>query len=105
MLELVIEPVALGPINRAVVNIENPLFATSDVVLVIITAVVLGGSSICGGQGAVLGTFLACLVRGFLLIGMTASMAMAQDAKTAFIPKLTGVGPFESGGAGAPEKT
>lgn len=36
-----------------------------------------------------------------LTVGLSASMAMAQDAKIAFIPKLTGVGFFESGGAGA----
>ncbi|MEZ5767176.1 MAG: autoinducer 2 ABC transporter substrate-binding protein LsrB [Paracoccaceae bacterium] len=36
-----------------------------------------------------------------LTVGLSAGMAMAQDAKVAFIPKLTGVGFFESGGAGA----
>ena len=36
-----------------------------------------------------------------LSVGLSAGMAMAQDAKIAFIPKLTGVGFFESGGAGA----
>ncbi len=36
-----------------------------------------------------------------LTVGLSAGMAMAQDAKIAFIPKLTGVGFFESGGAGA----
>ncbi|HCQ65559.1 MAG TPA: autoinducer 2 ABC transporter substrate-binding protein LsrB [Rhodobacteraceae bacterium] len=43
----------------------------------------------------------ALTIAGALSIGMAASMAMAQDAKIAFIPKLTGVGFFESGGAGA----
>lgn len=36
-----------------------------------------------------------------LTVGLSAGMTMAQDAKVAFIPKLTGVGFFESGGAGA----
>ena len=38
-----------------------------------------------------------------LSVGLSAGVAMAQDAKIAFIPKLTGVGFFESGGKGAME--
>lgn len=44
----------------------------AEALLNIITAVVLGGSSIYGGQGSVLGTFLAGLVLGFLRQGLLA---------------------------------
>ncbi|MDV7143994.1 autoinducer 2 import system permease LsrD [Tropicimonas sp. TH_r6] len=44
----------------------------SEALLNIITAVVLGGSSIYGGQGSVLGTFLAGLVLGYLRQGLLA---------------------------------
>jgi AI-2 transport system permease protein len=44
----------------------------SEALLSIITAVVLGGSSIYGGQGSVLGTLLAGLVLGFMRQGLLA---------------------------------
>lgn len=44
----------------------------SEALLNIITAVVLGGSSIYGGEGSVLGTFLAGLVLGYLRQGLLA---------------------------------
>ncbi|GKY89109.1 ABC transporter permease [Sinisalibacter aestuarii] len=44
----------------------------AEALLNIITAVVLGGSSIYGGQGSVLGTFLAGLVLGYLRQGLLA---------------------------------
>ena len=44
----------------------------SEALLAIITAVVLGGSSIYGGQGSVLGTLLAGLVLGFMRQGLLA---------------------------------
>jgi len=44
----------------------------SEALLGIITAVVLGGSSIYGGQGSVLGTLLAGLVLGFMRQGLLA---------------------------------
>lgn len=44
----------------------------SEALLPIITAVVLGGASILGGSGTVLGTFLAGLVVGFLRQGLLA---------------------------------
>ena len=39
--------------------------------LPIITAVVLGGTSIYGGKGNVLGTALAALIIGFMKFGLT----------------------------------
>ena len=44
----------------------------SEALLGVITAVVLGGSSIYGGQGSVLGTLLAGLVLGFMRQGLLA---------------------------------
>lgn len=44
----------------------------SEALLNIITAVVLGGTSIQGGSGSILGTFLAGLVLGFLRQGLLA---------------------------------
>lgn len=44
----------------------------SEALLPIITAVVLGGASILGGNGTVLGTFLAGLVLGYLRQGLLA---------------------------------
>ena len=43
----------------------------SDLTLPIITAVVLGGTSIYGGKGNVLGTALAALIIGFMKFGLT----------------------------------
>ena len=44
----------------------------SEALLPIITAVVLGGASILGGSGTVIGTLLAGLVVGFLRQGLLA---------------------------------
>lgn len=43
----------------------------SDLTLPIITAVVLGGTSIYGGKGNVIGTALAALIIGFMKFGLT----------------------------------
>ena len=58
----------------------------ADALLNIITAVVLGGSSIYGGQGSVLGTFLAGLVLGFLRQGLLA-LGITSDV----VPVIVGV--------------
>ena len=58
----------------------------SEALLSIITAVVLGGSSIYGGQGSVLGTLLAGLVLGFMRQGLLA-LGITSDV----IPVIIGV--------------
>ncbi|SOC08032.1 ABC transporter permease [Rhodobacter maris] len=58
----------------------------AEALLNIITAVVLGGSSIYGGQGSVLGTFLAGLVLGFLRQGLLA-LGISSDV----VPVIVGV--------------
>ncbi|GAK14200.1 autoinducer 2 (AI-2) ABC transport system, membrane channel protein LsrD [Geomicrobium sp. JCM 19039] len=45
----------------------------SDAILPVITAVVLGGTSILGGRGTVLGTMLASLIVGFMNYGLQMS--------------------------------
>ncbi|PTV97527.1 monosaccharide ABC transporter membrane protein (CUT2 family) [Rhodobacter aestuarii] len=57
----------------------------AEALLNIITAVVLGGSSIYGGQGSVLGTFLAGLVLGFLRQGLLA-LGISSDV----VPVIVG---------------
>ena len=57
----------------------------SEALLNIITAVVLGGSSIYGGEGSVLGTFLAGLVLGFLRQGLL-SLGITSDV----VPVIVG---------------
>lgn len=57
----------------------------SEALLNIITAVVLGGSSIYGGQGSVLGTFLAGLVLGYLRQGLL-SLGITSDV----VPVIVG---------------
>ena len=58
----------------------------SEALLNIITAVVLGGSSIYGGQGSVLGTLLAGFVLGFLRQGLLA-LGITSDV----VPVIVGV--------------
>ncbi|WP_444870341.1 ABC transporter permease [Rhodobacter capsulatus] len=57
----------------------------AEALLNIITAVVLGGSSIYGGQGSVLGTFLAGLVLGYLRQGLLA-LGVSSDV----VPVIVG---------------
>ena len=70
---------AINGIAAAIAGLVLTAYFTSarsdlgaDALLNIITAVVLGGSSIYGGQGSVLGTFLAGLALGFLRQGLLA---------------------------------
>lgn len=58
----------------------------AEALLNIITAVVLGGSSIYGGQGSVLGTVLAGLVLGFLRQGLLA-LGVTSDV----VPVIVGL--------------
>jgi len=58
----------------------------AEALLNIITAVVLGGSSIYGGQGSVLGTVLAGLVLGFLRQGLLA-LGITSDV----VPVIVGL--------------
>ncbi|MDQ2633153.1 MAG: autoinducer 2 import system permease LsrD [Pseudomonadota bacterium] len=58
----------------------------SEALLGIITAVVLGGSSIYGGQGSVLGTLLAGFVLGFMRQGLLA-LGITSDV----VPVIIGV--------------
>ncbi len=57
----------------------------SEALLPIITAVVLGGASILGGSGTVLGTLLAGLVLGFLRQGL-----LALGVTSAVVPVVVG---------------
>ncbi len=70
---------ALNGLAAAVAGLVLTAYFTSarsdlgaEALLNIITAVVLGGSSIYGGEGSVLGTFLAGLVLGYLRQGLLA---------------------------------
>lgn len=58
----------------------------AEALLNIITAVVLGGSSIYGGSGSVLGTFLAGLVLGYLRQGLLA-LGITSDV----VPVIVGM--------------
>lgn len=58
----------------------------AEALLNIITAVVLGGSSIYGGQGSVLGTFLSGLVLGYLRQGLLA-LGITSDV----VPVIVGI--------------
>lgn len=59
----------------------------ADALLNIITAVVLGGSSIYGGQGSVLGTLLAGLALGFLRQGLLA-LGITSDVVPVIVGSL-----------------
>ncbi len=84
---------ALNGFTAAVAGLVLTAYFTSarsdlgaEALLNIITAVVLGGSSIYGGQGSVLGTFLAGLVLGFLRQGLLA-LGITSDV----VPVIVGI--------------
>ena len=84
---------ALNGFGAAVAGLVLTAYFTSarsdlgaEALLNIITAVVLGGSSIYGGQGSVLGTFLAGLVLGYLRQGLLA-LGITSDV----VPVIVGM--------------
>lgn len=84
---------ALNGLTAAVAGLVLTAYFTSarsdlgaEALLNIITAVVLGGSSIYGGSGSVLGTFLAGLVLGFLRQGLLA-LGITSDV----VPVIVGL--------------
>ncbi len=84
---------ALNGFGAAVAGLVLTAYFTSarsdlgaEALLNIITAVVLGGSSIYGGQGSVLGTFLAGLVLGYLRQGLLA-LGITSDV----VPVIVGI--------------
>ena len=42
----------------------------ATIILSVITAVVLGGTSITGGEGSIIGTFLASIIIGLMTLGL-----------------------------------
>ena len=66
-----------GILLTAYLGTAKPDFG-ADLTLPIITAVVLGGTSIYGGKGNVIGTALAALIIGFLKFGLTLVGVSAQ---------------------------
>lgn len=84
---------ALNGFGAAVAGLLLTAYFTSarsdlgaEALLNIITAVVLGGSSIYGGEGSVLGTFLAGLVLGYLRQGLLA-LGITSDV----VPVIVGI--------------
>ncbi len=85
---------ALNGLAAAVAGLVLTAYFTSarsdlgaEALLNIITAVVLGGSSIYGGEGSVLGTFLAGLVLGYLRQGLLA-LGITSDVVPVIIGAL-----------------
>lgn len=78
--------ILLGTMSAAAALMLSAYFSSarsdlgSDTLLPAITAVVLGGASIYGGQGSIIGTFLATLIVGFLQQGLQMAGVSSQIA-------------------------